>query len=85
MIGLEGLDMSVEADHWNKGPHHFWVGVASNKFVRGWQPWNGLNIYDPITWRVGPVAKELFQVPRSCYGKGLLHKNISCRAPYPYP
>jgi hypothetical protein len=84
IIGLEGVNVEVEADHWNKGPHHFWVSVATNKFVRGWQPWNGLNVYKPGTWNVGPVPKEKFALPESCY-KGLLHKNISCRAPYNPP
>lgn len=83
LIGLEGLDMQVEADHWNKGPHHFWVDVKTNQFVRGWQPWNGLNVYVPGTWQVGPVGADNFTVPESCY-KGLLHKNVSCAAPYPF-
>ena len=39
-----------------QGPHHFWVSVATNRFVRGWQPWNGLNVYDPDTWNVGPSS-----------------------------
>jgi len=82
VIGLEGLGIEVEADHWNKGPHHFWISVATNEFVRGWQPWNGLNVYDPGSWQVGPVNKSLFDVPTSCY-KGFLHKNVSCIAPYP--
>ena len=81
-IGLEGLGMSVVADHWNKGPHHFWFDVQTNRMVRGWQPWNGLNVYRPDTWVVGPPAAELFGVDKSCY-TGLLHKNISCVAPYP--
>jgi hypothetical protein len=86
IIGLEGLGMSVEADHWNKGPHHFWVSVATNRFVRGWQPWNGLNVYNPATWKIGPVDKDVFAVPKSCYGGLLhLHKNISCIHPYPGP
>lgn len=83
IIGLEGLDIEVEADHWNKGPHHFWVDVHTNLFVRGWQPWNGLNVYKPGTWQIGPVDKTKFEVPKNCYS-GLLHKNISCVAPYPY-
>jgi hypothetical protein len=84
IIGLEGLGMSVEADHWNKGPHHFWISVATNRFVRGWQPWNGLNVYNPDTWKIGPVDPSIFEVPKSCYS-GLLHKNISCVHPYPGP
>lgn len=82
IIGLEGLNRKVLADHWTKGPHHFWISVATNLFVRGWQPWNGLNVYNPDTWKIGPIAKEMFAVPKSCY-TGLLHKNISCVAPYP--
>ena len=84
VIGLEGLNTSVEADHWNKGPHHFWVSVATNQMVRGWQPWNGLNIYAPGTWKIGPLAAETFEPPASCL-HGLLHKNISCKAPYTPP
>lgn len=82
-VGLEGLNTSVIADHWNKGPHHFWISVETNKYVRGWQPWNGLNVYEPGTWQIGPIDKKVFQPPESCF-KGLLHKNISCKAPYNY-
>lgn len=81
-IGLEKLGKSVVADHWNKGPHHFWIDVVTNRMVRGWQPWNGLNVYDPSTWMVAPVQKEIFEPSSSCYS-GFLHKNISCVAPYP--
>lgn len=81
-IGLEGLNMTVVADHFNKGPHHFWISPETGHFVRGWQPWNGLNVYKPGTWSIGAVPKEKFAVPKSCYS-GLLHKNISCSGPYP--
>lgn len=81
-IGLEGLDTTVVADHWNKGPHHFWISVETGRMVRGWQPWNGLNIYKPGTWRIGNVDKEMFDVPKQCY-EGYLHRNISCVEPYP--
>lgn len=79
-IGLEGLGKTSVADHWNKGPHHFWIDVASNKMVRGWQPWNGLNVY--YDWDLTAPDPKVFEVPKSCYS-GALHKNISCIAPYP--
>lgn len=82
LIGLEGYDVKVVADHWNKGPHHFWVDVATNLFVRGWQPWNGLNVYKPGSWVIGEPDESIFAVDKSCYS-GLLHKNITCIAPYP--
>lgn len=81
-IGLEGLNVQVVADHYVKGPHHFWIDVATNRMVRGWQPYNGLNVY--YDWDVSAPDPALFEVDKSCY-KYLLHKNISCIAPYPEP
>ena len=34
-------------DHFVKGPHHVWTDVASGTIVRLWQPFNGLEIFDP--------------------------------------
>ncbi len=59
--GEVAVEMVV--DHWIKGPHHIWVnaqeGDASyGQIVRGWQPWNALQIfknYRPL--REGVVAK----------------------------
>jgi len=81
-IGLEGLNKIVLADHWTKGPHHFWVDVKTNLMVRGWQPFNGLNVY--YDWNMTAPNPSLFTVDKSCYS-GPLHKNISCVAPYPDP
>lgn len=78
-IGLEKVGTTVLADHWSKGPHHFWIDVNTNLMVRGWQPWNGLNVYVPGTWKIGKPAAKVFEVDGSCY-KGLLHQNISCVA-----
>jgi hypothetical protein len=33
------------ADHWVKGPHHFWIEVETNRMVREWQPFNGLQTF----------------------------------------
>lgn len=33
MIGIEYQNREVLADHWNKGPHHFWIEVSTNLMV----------------------------------------------------
>lgn len=87
LIGRERIEiefrtpyMEVVADHWTKGPHHFWIEVATNKMIRGWQPYNGLNIY--YNWDTTVPDPSKFVVDKSCY-TGFLHKNISCVAPPP--
>lgn len=79
-IGVEILNKEVIADHWNKGPHHFWIEVETNQMIRAWQPFNGLQIYS--NWNYTMPPQENFKVDKSCY-TGLLHKNISCIAPPP--
>eukprot|EP00463_Aulacantha_scolymantha_P005181 TRINITY_DN64_c0_g1_i1.p1 TRINITY_DN64_c0_g1~~TRINITY_DN64_c0_g1_i1.p1 ORF type:complete len:376 (-),score=72.65 TRINITY_DN64_c0_g1_i1:708-1835(-) len=79
-IGVEYLNKEVIADHYNKGPHHFWVDVETNQWIRAWQPFNGLNVYD--TWNLTAPDPSFFIVSKSCY-TGVLHKNISCVAPPP--
>jgi hypothetical protein len=47
--GETAMDMLV--DHWMKGPHHIWVDRTDpstrsyGQIVRGWQPWNALQIF----------------------------------------
>merc|ERR1712054_377619 len=67
-------------DHWIKGPHHLWVDVATGKFIRMWQPWNGLQVFDPAKWTVGPEAhtKGLFSVPPPLCKKGGAAFRIHC-------
>jgi hypothetical protein len=76
----EYLKRPMVADHWVKGPHHFWIEVATNLMVREWQPFNGHQIY--YDWNLTRPDPELIEVPERCY-KGLLHMNISCVAPPP--
>ena len=38
---------AVVADHWVKGPHHFWIEVSTNLMLREWQPFNGLQVKSP--------------------------------------
>lgn len=59
-IGVEILDIEYqganlttvqkEVDHWVKGPHHIFVNRETDdesfgKVIRGWQPWNALQIF----------------------------------------
>jgi len=79
-IGVEYINKEVVADHYNKGPHHFWVDVETNMWIRAWQPFNGLNVYEQ--WNMTTPDPAFFKVVPSCY-TGPLHKNISCIAPPP--
>ena len=40
-ITPEYIGAALVTDHWVKGPHHFWIDVATNLMVREWQPFNG--------------------------------------------
>merc|ERR1711862_877426 len=81
-MGVEFLEKYMVLDHWMKGPHNFWVDVATNQMVRGWQSYNGLQIW--YDWNMTMPDEDKFTVPEGCY-KGFLHHNVSCRAPPPSP
>lgn len=76
----EYLKKTIIADHWVKGPHHFWIDVATNLMVREWQPFNGHQIY--YDWNLTRPDPSIIDVPEKCY-KGLLHYNVSCAGPPP--
>lgn len=76
----EYLKSEIVADHWVKGPHHFWIDVSTNLMVREWQPFNGLQTY--YNWNLSAPDPAVIDVPSICY-KGLLHVNVSCIAPPP--
>jgi len=44
-------------DHWAFGPHHAWTDPSTGIIVRMWQPFNGLQVFEPGTWEEG-VAIE---------------------------
>lgn len=76
----EYFDYDIVADHWVKGPHHFWIEVETNTMVREWQPFNGLQTYH--NWNLTAPDPQDIELPKMCY-QGLLHVNISCIAPPP--
>jgi hypothetical protein len=78
----EYLNTVVLADHWVKGPHHFWFDVTTNLMVREWQPFNGHQIY--YDWDLSKPAEDVIGLEKLCY-EGLLHYNVSCKAPPPAP
>merc|ERR1712086_1096513 len=55
-VSTETLDVeygvgSMKLDHWAFGPHHAWTDPATGLIVRMWQPFNGLQIFTPGTWK----------------------------------
>lgn len=79
-FGTQDSSRLVVADHWNKGPHHFWYEVSTNLMVRQYQTEAALTVQTNYT--IGEPDESFFTVPESCY-KGLLHSNFSCVAPPP--
>lgn len=65
--GNDGINTWV-VDHFVKGPHHVWVDVASKQIIRLWQPFNGLEVFDPAKWQVGAgvIPPGAFKLPTQC-------------------
>jgi len=57
-------------DHWIKGPHHVWVDVESKNIIRMWQPWNGLEIFDPKKWKLSTDSNLFIVPPNECKKNG---------------
>merc|ERR1739845_341525 len=71
----------VVADHWNKGPHHFWYEVSTNLMVRQYQTEAALTIQ--TNWTIGEPDASLFDVAPAC--SGIRKMNLSCVSPPPGP
>jgi hypothetical protein len=48
--GVGNSSHVMELDHFNLLPHHVWVDPRTGKIVRAWQPFNGLQVYNPGSW-----------------------------------
>ena len=68
LLGIEFIWQERLVDHYIKGPHHVWVDVETSKVIRMWQPYNGLEVFDPFKWKISPDAtsEEDFDLPTSC-------------------
>jgi len=45
-------------DHFNLLPHHVWTDPHTGKIVRAWQPFNGLQVYNPDSWDTDSEVDE---------------------------
>jgi len=63
---IEFIEKTMEVDHWVQGPHHIWVDTATRRIVRMWQPWNGLEIWDPEEWNFDDNTSEFEAPPKLC-------------------
>ena len=65
-LGIEFLWKEMEVDHWVKGPHHVWVDINTTNVVRLWQPFNGLEVFDPSLYNTDPIPSSVFKLPFVC-------------------
>ena len=54
---------SVVADHWVKGPHHFWMEVSTGLMLREWQPFNGLQVGTFMRALLCPCGRSALWMP----------------------
>ena len=76
-IYVEYIWQEKIVDHWTRGPHHIWVDVETGHLMRMWQPFNGLEVYDPTKWEMS-VNSELFTTPPQICAKGGAWWRIGC-------
>merc|ERR1711957_520914 len=50
-------------NHWNLLPHHVWTDPRTGHIVRAWQPFNGLQVYNPDSWKEGIEDETVFEYP----------------------
>jgi len=62
-IGVEYGVGDMELDHWGFGPHHAWTDPATGLIVRMWQPFNGLQIFEPGSWQTGTAFEDATDKP----------------------
>lgn len=57
-MGRERIDVEYgigrqTLDHWIFGPHHAWTNPETGLIVRMWQPFNGLQVFEPGAYSTG--------------------------------
>jgi len=57
-IGVEYGVGDMLLDHWAFGPHHVWTDPRTGIIVRMWQPFNGLQIFEPGQWKEGSAYED---------------------------
>jgi hypothetical protein len=67
ILGIEFLWEERVVDHWVKGPHHVWSDVVTGNVVRMWQPFNGLEVFNPTMYETDtPIPAATFKLPLVC-------------------
>lgn len=73
-VGREELEVefmweTMTLDHFVKGPHHVWKDPATSQIVRMWQPFNGLEVFDPTRYNTTvdeAWSNATFAMPDHC-------------------
>ena len=63
---IEFIEKTMEVDHWTQGPHHIWIDTSTRRIVRMWQPWNGLEVWDPEEWEFSVEEGVIITPPDDC-------------------
>ena len=75
-LGIEFLWTSKVVDHFVKGPHHVWTEVETGNIVRLYQPYNGLEVFDPTKYNTTMISLPVatFTLPEQC----LIEQKLGC-------
>jgi len=68
-IGVEYGVGDMELDHWGFGPHHAWTDPSTGLIVRMWQPFNGLQIFEPGSWQTGTAFEDATKTTHHTFKK----------------
>ena len=75
---IEYIWTTKTVDHWVKGPHHIWSDVETGYILRMWQPFNGLEVFNPDKWDL-TVDSKVFDIPPAmCKKQGGAWWRIGC-------
>jgi len=85
-IGVEYVWKTMTLDHWAFGPHHAWLDPETGVIVRMWQPFNGLQVFEPGSWKEGvqdpslwpDFNKEGTKAPADALPNGSANVRIKC-------
>jgi len=75
-VGVEyGVGEQV-LNHFAFGPHHVWTNTESGDIVRAWQPFNGLQVFTNLEYKVD--VDKIMETPPTLCKKGGATMRIKC-------
>ena len=77
-IGVEYTGLTLELDHWAFGPHHAWTEPSTGVIVRMWQPFNGLQVFPPGSYKPMAQDQSKFEAPPPQCKKGGATFRVKC-------